>query len=111
MSRWLHAYITSRSARVRVNGVLSDSLPLLAGVPQGAVLSPLLFNLMLMDVPQLAGMEVLLYADDITICCRGPTMHAAKSLMQRYLDEFHSYCKTWGFVVNIQKNFLPVLYY
>jgi hypothetical protein len=53
MSRWLYAYLTSRSARVGVNGVLSDALPFRAGVPQGAVLSPLLFNLKLMDVHNL----------------------------------------------------------
>jgi hypothetical protein len=83
---------------------------MLARVPQGAVLNPLLFNLMLMDIPQLAGVEVLLYADDITICCPGPTMHDAKSLLQRYLNEFHSYCTTWGLFVNTQKNSFPVFH-
>ena len=105
MSRWLHAYLTSRTSRVRVNGVLSDSLPLLAGVPQGSVLSPLLFNLMLMDVPKLDGVDVFLYADDITICCRGPSMGEAKLMMQRYLDTFHLYCVRWGLVVSPEKTF------
>jgi ribonuclease HI len=103
MARWLHAYLTSRTARVRVNGVLSDPLPLSAGVPQGAVLSPLLFNLMLMDVPQLDGVNVLLYADDITVCVRGTTMGAARALAQHYLNIFRAYCTTWGLVVNAQK--------
>ena len=44
LSRWLHGYLSSRVSRVRVNGILSPSLPLLAGVPQGSVLSPLLFK-------------------------------------------------------------------
>jgi ribonuclease HI len=103
MARWLHAYLTSRTACVRVSGILSDALPLSAGVPQGAVLSPLLFNLMLMDIPQLDGVNVLLYADDITVCVRGPTIRAAKSLTQQYLNVFKTYCTTWGFVVNAQK--------
>jgi hypothetical protein len=96
MASWLHAYLTSRTARVRVNGVLSDPLPLSAGVPQGAVLSPLLFNFMLMDVPQLDRVNVLLYADYITVCVRGAKMGAAKSLTQQYLNIFRAYCTTWG---------------
>jgi hypothetical protein len=62
-----------------------------------------------MDVSQLAGVEMLLNADDITICCQGLTMLVAKSLMQRYLDEFHSFCNTWGFVVNVQKTVFQYL--
>ena len=103
LARWLHGYLTSRTSRVRVNGVVSDALPLLAGVPQGSVLSPLLFNLLLMDVPAHDGVDVLLYADDITICCCGPSMAAAKASMQRYLDAFHVYCERWGLVVSPEK--------
>lgn len=33
MARWLYAYLSSRTARVRLNGILSDSLSLQAGVP------------------------------------------------------------------------------
>lgn len=104
LMRWLHAYLTSRTARVRVNGVLSDSLPLLGGVPQGSVLSPLLFNLMLMDIPRMDGVATFLYADDVTICCSGPTVREAKALLHRYLTVFHSYCETWGLMVNPQKS-------
>ena len=103
MARWLHSYLTSRVSRVRLQGILSDPLPVLAGVPQGSVLSPLLFNLMLMDVPRCDGVDIFLYADDITICCSGPTMCAAKAVMQRYLDSFHEYCVTWGMVVSPEK--------
>jgi len=103
MARWLHAYLTDRHARVRVNGILSDPLRISAGVPQGGVLSPLLFNLMLMDVPQLDGVDVLLYADDITLCCSGSSVSQAKALMSRYLVLFRDFCLTWGLVVNPAK--------
>jgi hypothetical protein len=56
-----------------------------------------------MDIPQLAYIEVLLYADDITIRNCGPTKHDAKFLMQIYLNEFHSYCTHVGLNVNTQK--------
>lgn len=103
LARWLSAYLTDRSSCVRVHGIHSRSATPSAGVPQGAVLSPMLFNLMLRDIPVLAGVDVLLYADDITLCCRGATMLAAKTLMQRYLDTFRDYCASWGLSVNVDK--------
>jgi hypothetical protein len=92
MARWLYAYLTSRTACVRVNGVPSDPLSLYAGLPQGVVLSLILFNLMLMDIPQLDGVNVLLYADDIIVCVRGSTIRAAKSLTQQYLNVSKTCC-------------------
>ena len=40
---WIKIYLVSRKQKVFVNGVLSDELPLNAGVPQGFVVGPLLF--------------------------------------------------------------------
>ena len=43
--RWLVNFLTDRSQKVKVNGVLSDVLLSSTGSPQGCVLSPLLFVL------------------------------------------------------------------
>jgi hypothetical protein len=82
MVTWLMGYLKSRSIRVRVRGVLSDPQVLGAGVPQGAVLSPLLFNLLFMDIPSQDSIQTLIYADDITIACRAEKMQAAKLKMK-----------------------------
>lgn len=103
LARWLSAYLTDRSSCVRINGVTSRNASPAAGVPQGAVLSPMLFNFMLRDIPVIDGVDVLLYADDITLCCRGATMLAAKSLMQRYLDTLRDFNTSWGLSVNVDK--------
>ena len=41
---WCESYLTGRSQRVRVGSNISAAEPLHAGVPQGAVLSPLFFQ-------------------------------------------------------------------
>ena len=43
--KWCKSYLTGRSQKTLVNGILSPSLPIICGVPQGSVLGPLLFLL------------------------------------------------------------------
>ena len=52
MIRWLYQYFNNRQIMVRVEGAYSDNVKVTAGTPQGAVLSPLLFNLMMSDMPE-----------------------------------------------------------
>ncbi|MEO1617145.1 MAG: group II intron reverse transcriptase/maturase, partial [Planctomycetota bacterium] len=62
-----------------------------AGVPQGAVLSPLLSNLYLNDLDHrmaLLGYEMVRYADDFVILCRSQDQaEAALEEVKRFVDE------------------------
>lgn len=58
-------YLTSRSQRVRINGVLSEPLHVVRGVPQGSVLGPLLFVVYINDLFYLRlNGRIRCYADD-----------------------------------------------
>ena len=48
---WFQSYLTGRTQSVRIDSVLSDPLLITHGVPQGAILSPLLFCTYLNDLP------------------------------------------------------------
>ena len=62
---WLTDFLSNRQQQVRVGSAISDCAGLHAGVPQGAVLSPLLFLLYINDVAEsVKSAEVNLLADD-----------------------------------------------
>jgi hypothetical protein len=42
--KWIEAFLSNRTQQVLVDGATSDRANVVSGVPQGTVLSPLLFN-------------------------------------------------------------------
>ena len=48
--KWITSFLSSRTQKVMVNGFLSEPAPVISGVPQGSVLGPLLFLVLISDI-------------------------------------------------------------
>ena len=102
--KWFHSYLTDRHIVVSVNGHDSQQEEIKAGVPQGAVLSPALFNIMMRDFPQMDEITCYTYADDVTICTSHTNTTIIQQRLQNYVTHLESWCNKWGFTISSEKN-------
>ncbi|XP_078051512.1 uncharacterized protein LOC144477652 [Augochlora pura] len=80
-------FLTKRLIQVRTNNTLSTTKIVENGVPQGSVLSVSLFLIAINDILDSVSNPVkgLLYADDLTLICRGTNPHIIQTLLQETL--------------------------
>jgi hypothetical protein len=90
----LSSYLANRRQVVSLDGASSAQRGIAHGVPQGSVLGPLLFSIMINDL-WLNG-RTLLFADDTTLITRGLNINQlqleANILLERAKDWFISNC-------------------
>ena len=63
----LKSYLTDRKQFIQVDNTKSTIWPTDVGVPQGSIISPLLFLILINDLQNCTNMEVLNFADDTLI--------------------------------------------
>lgn len=100
MLYWIGDYLQGRRAQVFFQGALSEERGLDLGTPQGGVLSPMLFNVLMNKIARqkLADdVNVIIYADDIML--QGKTVEG----MQRALNVFGVMSKQMGLIINEDK--------
>ncbi|KAH8609150.1 putative Reverse transcriptase (RNA dependent DNA polymerase) [Trypanosoma vivax] len=83
---WIAGFLKGRTAKVRVNNVLSEDISLTCGVPQGSVPGPLLFIVTvdsrserLNCIPRL---QHGFFADDLTIACTSADLSENQQTIQ-----------------------------
>ena len=99
------SYLSFRSQCISINGILSDNLPVISGVPQGSILGPILFLIYVNDLPSIASSSTaLMFADDnVTKCYRSISCPDDCLLLQQDLDSISDWCATWNLSFNSNK--------
>ena len=91
--QWTTAWLTNRIARVQLNGVTGRCRTFKEGLPQGSVLSPLLFVLYINDLLWNFSESTMVsaYADDLALACRGRKKEDVALRMQAEVDKVVSW--------------------
>ena len=81
---FIDGFLSHRLFQVRDGSTLSDTYEQEMGVPQGSILSPVLFSLKIYNIVKsvLKGSEASLFVDDFALCMRAKFHPHAKRLMQ-----------------------------
>ena len=65
---WLHSLLLNRSQFVRIPGGFSTDSQVISGVPQGTVLGPLLFLVLMSDINKgVSNTKIISFADDTRV--------------------------------------------
>ena len=82
----------------------------MSGVPQGSVFGPILFLIIINDLPKCVNCPICLFADDSKIYCRvprynndNPTLERAHKILQNDLHEIHKWAEKWKMSFNVNK--------
>lgn len=108
--RWIADYLRSTSVFMRTSTGESSRHVLSTGVPQGGVLSPLLFNVVMAFLPRLLprGVHVSLYADDICLWSAGKQWPALERRLQESVDTVVHFLTERGMDISQEKTvFMP----
>lgn len=101
----IQSYLRNRKAFVDFNGQSSDIFNVMAGVPQGSLLSPHLFNIFINDIPTPDKCELAMYADDTAIIS-DVSWKNAKCITKRMVKsttEVSDFLKKWKIRLNDRK--------
>ena len=102
---WIMDFLFGRAIRVRVGNSYSRRHEVENGTPQGSVISPLLFSIMINDIYTQVGSDIgkSLFADDGAIWKRGRNVNYIVGKIQEAITEIESWSLTWGFRLSVEK--------
>ena len=96
-SKLLCNFLTDRRCRILHKHSASHFFSPRAGVPQGSVLAPTLYNMYTHDIPNVTHPDSLLiqYADDVTILARSKLLDTLTARMQGELNSLTLWERKW----------------
>ncbi len=106
---WFKSYLCDRHQCTRVEDAISPSSSLNAGVPQGAILSPLLFLVYINDITQASPANINLFADDTSTYVVDSCAERLSARLQQTVDSLSTWYDRWLLSTNAEKSVVLVL--
>ena len=101
---WFKSYLCGRLQRTKYASQLFDTLALDYGVPEGCILSPLLFNLYLNGLLQQVPFDgFVAYADNLTLTVSNDNIQLLFARMQELLNFICSWSTSHGISISTSK--------
>lgn len=101
----VQSFLCDRKSFVQINNSKSQEFHVRAGVPQGSILSPTLFNIFLNDIPTPKGCVKAIYADDTALKCSfgRHDIERIVGTLQSGLIELEKFFTDWKIKLNHNK--------
>ena len=96
-------YLLDRKQMVVIEGIMSDSMYILAGVPQGSILGPLLFLVYINDLPDEIKCKINLFADDSIVWDIVADPISTTSNLNKDLISVQQWANKWHMSLNAEK--------
>lgn len=100
----IRSYLKSRSFFVSINGTKSTTFSILAGVPQGSVLGPTLYNIFTSDLKvPIKECQTALFADDTAFYATAKNPDKIVRILNESAQCLSEYCLKWKIKLNDTK--------
>lgn len=103
LTRLIYSYLTERTIQVKIKNDISEKQPTKAGVPQGSILGPTLFNYFINDIPTFERTKIAMYADDTATYAHSYYAQAATLQNQIHVNKIQNFCEDWKIKLNGDK--------
>jgi retron-type reverse transcriptase len=97
---WIKEFLNERHFCVKINNIVSCKYRIETGVPQGGVLSPILFSIFINDVIEnntsyrKTKIEACLFADDLSTYCSSKKLDIIEKSFAKYMKKLVSFVET-----------------
>lgn len=101
----IQSYLTGRTAYVNFQGSDSKHLEIPAGVPQGSLLAPFLFNIFINNIKTTKDTDLAIFADDTAIMCEASWKNAKtiKNKLEAAFNKVQTFFTSWKIKINSTK--------